>query len=77
MAARGRPPGSPRRGKSSPGVGPSSALIGAPTCPKELDEVGKKKWKELVMFLTAMELITKADRDMLGLYCAALGTSKE
>jgi P27 family predicted phage terminase small subunit len=71
MAPRGRPPGSSRRSESSPAAGASSALVGAPTCPEELDEVGKTKWKELVKLLTAMEQITKADRDMMELYCAA------
>jgi P27 family predicted phage terminase small subunit len=71
METPGRPPGSSRRSEFSPAAGTSAALIGAPTCPEELDEVGKAKWTEIVTFLTAMELITKADSDMMGLYCAA------
>jgi P27 family predicted phage terminase small subunit len=69
MATPGRHPESAPRSESSPAAG--SALIGAPTCPEELDEVGKAKWKEIVKLLTAMEQITKADRDMMELYCAA------
>ena len=65
MATRGRPPGSSRRGEFS------SALIGAPTCPESLDEVGKKKWQEFVEQKMSMGLLRKADADMMELYCAA------
>jgi P27 family predicted phage terminase small subunit len=68
-----RPPGSSRRSECSPAGGTSSAFIGTPKCPKELDKVERKKWKELVKLLTAMELITKADRDGMALYCVQYG----
>lgn len=71
MARRGRPPGSSKRGDSSPAGGASSALFGAPKCPKELDEVAKKKWKEIAKLMAAMGTQTKADRDTMTLYCTA------
>ena len=73
MASRGRPSGNDlsRFFADSDARCGVSTIGGAPQCPKELDEVGKKKWKELVNLLTAMDLITKADRDMMELYCNA------
>ena len=68
MAKRGRPPGSSNRSESSTAA---SALVGAPTCPEELDEFGKQRWNELMVQLTAMEIITKVDGDSMQQYCAA------
>jgi P27 family predicted phage terminase small subunit len=73
MSSRGRPP---RADKSRffaarEGTEEPSALEGVPQCPKDLDEVGKKKWKQIVKLLTAMGIITKADKDMMELYCIA------
>jgi P27 family predicted phage terminase small subunit len=53
-----------------------STFATAPTCPRELDAVGKKKWRELVKLLEEMKLITRADRDMMELYCAAYSRRK-
>lgn len=54
-----------------------SAFAGIPQCPEELDDVAKKKWKELVKLMTAMNLITKADRDLMELYCVAYSRRHE
>ena len=70
MAPR-RPSGSSRRSKASSAAGTSAALIGAPACPDELDEIGKQRWHVLVAQLTAMELITTVDGDTMKQYCAA------
>jgi P27 family predicted phage terminase small subunit len=46
-------------------------IVGVPQCPKDLDKVAKKKWKELIRLLRAMDLLTKADGDLIELYCLA------
>jgi P27 family predicted phage terminase small subunit len=73
MAMRGRPPGGDKSrffaGREC--FQEPAACVGVPQCPKDLDEVAKKKWKEVVKLLTLMEIITKADKDLLELYCIA------
>jgi P27 family predicted phage terminase small subunit len=70
MAPR-RNPRSPLRGKRLRTAAASSALLGAPKCPEILDDIGKAKWAQIVEWLTALDLITKADGDTMCLYCAA------
>lgn len=76
MAPRGRPPGSSKTGCVAFQSAESSSFATAPQCPSDLDAVGKRKWRELVKLLTEMDLITRADRDMLELYCAAYSRRK-
>jgi P27 family predicted phage terminase small subunit len=73
MAARGRPP-APDKSRffnDFNGSVDDSAYVGVPKCPPDLDDVAKKKWKELVKLLAAMDILTKADRDLMELYCIA------
>jgi len=76
MALRGRPSGKSKPGGFAFGNTEPAAFATAPTCPRDLDAIGKKKWREIVKYLTEMDLITKADRDMLELYCAAYSRRK-
>ena len=46
-------------------------FAGVPKCPADLDAVAKRKWKEVIKLLTAMDLLSKADKDMIELYCNA------
>ncbi len=75
MTTPGRSPDASRPLSIKFGKKPSTFAT-APTCPRELDAVGKKKWREVVKLLTEMNLITRADRDMLELYCAAYSRRK-
>lgn len=70
MTTPGRSPDASRPLSIKFGKKPSTFAT-APSCPRELDAVGRKKWRELVKLLTEMDLITRADRDVMELYCAA------
>ena len=60
-----------RYAKRESGWDKLAAFVGVPACPRDLDAVAKKKWRELVRLLSAMDLLTKADRDLMELYCVA------
>ncbi len=40
-----------------------------PSCPKHIDSIAKKRWKELSKFLFDLGLLTEIDGDALGAYC--------
>jgi P27 family predicted phage terminase small subunit len=68
MAFKGRP--SVRPTILSFGDTPSEPQA-PPTCPKELDAAGKKKWRELVKEMVGFGSLMKIDRDLMRLYCEA------
>jgi P27 family predicted phage terminase small subunit len=70
MVARGRPPNDKSRFFLDR-EGEFSEIVGVPKCPSDLDDMAKTKWKELVKLLRAMGLLTKADQDLMELYCIA------
>lgn len=39
--------------------------------PAELDEIGARRWSELLQELSVCEFLTRIDRDALALYCGA------
>lgn len=65
MSFRGRPPViKDRDDKPEP-------LAGAPKCPSDLDDIGKRKWKQIVKVLGGTSVLTQADLDILVMYCTA------
>ena len=46
-------------------------LLGQPPMPRDLDTVGKKKWKELTKALATAGYLCKLDSDLLADYCRA------
>jgi P27 family predicted phage terminase small subunit len=59
---KGRPP----KVKPAPG---QAAISGIPKCPRSLDEVAKKKWKEITKLLHRAGVLTELDGDLLAEYC--------
>ena len=60
-------------GRSSEPLPPA----GLPECPAYLDEIAKAKWAELCQVLGETGLLTKADRDVMAMYCAAFSQWRE
>jgi P27 family predicted phage terminase small subunit len=54
----------------------SADFAGVPQCPKDLNAVAKKKWREVIKLLSAMDIVTKADKDLIELYCLAYSRLK-
>jgi len=50
---------------------------GLPDCPKHLDGAAREEWKRVLALLSAMKIVTIADRAMLAIYCAAWSTMVE
>ncbi len=63
--------GRPSKTLSHPNIAASSAIAGEPKCPRELDAVAKKKWKEIVALLKDAGTVTRLDGDLLAMYCEA------
>jgi len=49
------------------------AQPGMPACPAELGIIAKREWRRISRHLSAMGLLTTADRAALALYCDAYG----
>src|SRR5688572_2948895 len=77
MPFKGRPPKAASILPFSDAEAVHSDLNGAPVCPKELDEAGKRKWREIVKLLAAMGTLNKACRDTMELYCATFAEYQE
>jgi P27 family predicted phage terminase small subunit len=48
-----------------------------PECPDYLDKIAKEKWTELCELLADIGLLTKADRDLMAMYCSAFSQWRE
>lgn len=66
--------GSPRARKESQQPLPPD---GVPKCPEHLDKEAKGYWKNLTALLADMGLLSKADGDMLAMYCQSLARLRQ